>query len=445
MRRLRALSDLDRALARNVLLVSLFVAIAGVARLGQEMAIAWKFGAGAEVDAYYFVSTFLNWPVGVWFSVLVVVVVPTEATLRRKGPGELMQFRSELFGLTLAAALVVTLVTLAAFGGLLYAGRLGLSHDVQDAAVATLPALAWLVPLGLPIGLLSAWIIAAGRHTNTLIEATPAIVVIVLLIAVPGPTFAVLLWGTAIGFAARLLVLGALLRWRNEMPRPRLAFAASAWAGFWKSSAAMVTGQVLITMTALVDQLFAARLGEGAVATLAYANRVILMVQALTALVAQRASLPLLAESFASGGAQAHRAVPRWIAAMLLGGAALAAIGWALARPLVALLFERGAFSPGDTARVAEVLVFGLLQLPFYLAGLVYVSVLAAQGRQATVGIAAALGCAVKLAANWLLVPLLGLGGLQVATAAMYLSTFGFLHWASARLAQRAPTQSGGG
>jgi peptidoglycan biosynthesis protein MviN/MurJ (putative lipid II flippase) len=311
MRRLRALSDLDRALARNVLLVSLFVAIAGVARLGQEMAIAWKFGAGAEVDAYYFVSTFLNWPVGVWFSVLVVVVVPTEATLRRKGPGELMQFRSELFGLTLAAALVVTLVTLAAFGGLLYAGRLGLSHDVQDAAVATLPALAWLVPLGLPIGLLSAWIIAAGRHTNTLIEATPAIVVIVLLIAVPGPTFAVLLWGTAIGFAARLLVLGALLRWRNEMPRPRLAFAASAWAGFWKSSAAMVTGQVLITMTALVDQLFAARLGEGAVATLAYANRVILMVQALTALVAQRASLPLLAESFASGGAQDRGDVAR--------------------------------------------------------------------------------------------------------------------------------------
>jgi peptidoglycan biosynthesis protein MviN/MurJ (putative lipid II flippase) len=435
--RLRAMSDLDRALARNVALVGVFVGIAGVARLAQEMAVAWRFGTGPAVDAYYFVLTFLNWPVGVWFSVLVAVIVPVEARLRREGSDALMRFRAELYGLTLAASLAVTLLTLAVFGGALHAGVLRVPERVREDAMAALPALAWVVLLGLPIGLLSTWIIAAGRQTNTLLEATPALVVVLVLLAVPEPTFVLLLWGTTAGFVVRLVLLQLVLRSRAEVPRPRFGFSAEAWSTFWKSSAAMVIGQVLLTLTALLDQLFAARLGEGGVATLAYANRIILMVQALTALVAQRASLPLLAESFAAGGEQTHRSVPRWTLAMLLGGTVLAVIGSALAVPVVTLLFERGHFSAADTARVSEVLVYGLVQLPFYLAGLVYVSVLVAQGRQSVLMWAGALGCGVKLAANWLLFPVLGLSGLQLATAAMYLSTLSLLYWASARPARR--------
>jgi peptidoglycan biosynthesis protein MviN/MurJ (putative lipid II flippase) len=445
VRRFRAASDLDRALARNVVLVSLFVAIAGVARLMQEMVIAWKFGAGAAVDAYYFVFAFLNWPVGVWSSVLVVLLVPTEARARRRSTAELTRFRSELLGLTLVTSCVVTVAAVVALGGLLQGGSFALSTHVREAAVAAVPVLAWLVPLGLPIGLLSTWILAAGRQTNTLVEATPAAVVIVFLLAAPEPTLGVLLWGTAAGFAMRLLVLGVLLGWRHEVPRPRLSFSAVAWNGFWRGGAAMVVGQVLLTITVLVDQVFAARLGDGAVATLAYANRIILMVQALTALVAQRASLPLLAESFADGGGQARRALPRWTLGMFVGGTSLAAAGWLLADPLVALLFERGAFSPADTARVSEVLVFGLVQLPFYLAGLVYVSAIAAQGHPALVGFAGVFGCVMKLTANWLFFPALELRGLQLATAVMYLSTFLFLHFASRPLAQAARRRSEGG
>lgn len=436
--RLRLTNDLDRALARNVVLVTIFVAIAGVARLAQEMVIAWKFGTGAAVDAYYLVFTFLNWPVTVWFSVLVVVVVPIEARARRLGAGELTRFRSELFGLTLVASLAVTIAAVTTVHGLLQAGRFALSANAREAAVSTVPALAWLVPLGLPIGLLSTWILAAGRHTNTLVEATPALVIIAFLWAAPEPTLGVLVWGTAAGFAARLLVLALLLWWRNEIARPRLSFGSAAWHGFWRSSSAILAGQILMTTTVLVDQVFAARLGEGAVATLAYANRIILMVQALAALVAQRASLLVLAESFVEGGTQAHNAVPRWVLGMFIAGTTIAACGWLLAEPLVGLLFERGQFSPENTARVSNVLVFGLVQLPFFLAGLVYVSALAAQGRQTTIGLAAVAACAVKLTANWLLFPLLGLRGLQLATAAMYVCTFSIFHFASARPAQGA-------
>ena len=249
----------------------------------------------------------------------------------------------------------------------------------------------------------------------------------------PQASIDALLWGTAVGFAARLVVLTVLLGWRNEIPRPRLSFGSSAWRSFWRGSSAILAGQILMTTTVLIDQAFAARLGDGAVATLAYANRIILMVQALTALIAQRASLPVLSESFADGGVQARTTVPRWALTMLLGGAALAAVGWLLAEPLIGMLFEHGRFLAADTARVSEVLAFGVIQLPFYLAGLIYVSALAAQGRQGIIGLAAVAACAVKLTANWLLYPVLELRGIQLATAAMYLCTLSIFHLASRR------------
>src|SRR3546814_4343245 len=51
---------------------------------------------------------------------------------------------------------------------------------------------------------------------------------------------------------------------------------------------------------------------------------------------------------------------------MMGAGAAAVAIAWALAPWGVALLFERGAFTADNTQAVAQVLRWGLLQLPFY-------------------------------------------------------------------------------
>ena len=50
--------------------VALFVLLGSLVRAGKEMAIAYRYGVSAEVDAYLFVFNLVNWPVGVWFSVL---------------------------------------------------------------------------------------------------------------------------------------------------------------------------------------------------------------------------------------------------------------------------------------------------------------------------------------------------------------------------------------
>ena len=102
------------AIAKGMVWVALFVFLGRLAGAAKEMAVAYRYGVGEEVDAYLFVLSLVSWPVGVWFSVLTVVLVPLAARMRQDATAELPRFRAELFGLALLIGL--TLATVAWLG-----------------------------------------------------------------------------------------------------------------------------------------------------------------------------------------------------------------------------------------------------------------------------------------------------------------------------------------
>ena len=95
------------AIARAMSWVALFVLLGSLARAAKEMAIAYRYGVSADVDAYLFVFNLVTWPVSVWFSVLTVVLAPLAARIRQDASEELPQFRSELLGLALLLGLTL--------------------------------------------------------------------------------------------------------------------------------------------------------------------------------------------------------------------------------------------------------------------------------------------------------------------------------------------------
>lgn len=96
---------LDLALARGMLVVALFSVVASTARVAQDAAIAWRYGAGSQVDAYYFVLSLVSWPVAAVLSTLTMRLAPMHASMRLGPPEAAARFRSELFGAVLLAAL----------------------------------------------------------------------------------------------------------------------------------------------------------------------------------------------------------------------------------------------------------------------------------------------------------------------------------------------------
>ena len=125
-------------------------------------------------------------------------------------PGELPRFRGELMGWNLALAIAFGLATWVALPWVFQADWFALSNDIRLEALAAAQVLAMVAPLGIMSSYLSTLVMARGGYRNTLLEAMPAAAILVALFAPAGTVPAPLLWGTVIGFALQMGVLGVV-------------------------------------------------------------------------------------------------------------------------------------------------------------------------------------------------------------------------------------------
>lgn len=418
--RLRNAHPDHHAIALGMAWVALFVFFGKLAGAAKEMAVAWRYGVSEEVDAYLFVFNLVSWPVGVWFSVLTVVLVPLAARIRQGVSAELPRFRAELLGLTLILGVVLAFLAWLGLPLLLRSSWTGLPATSVTIATNMVPTLALLAPLGMLISLFSAWMLAAGRHANTLLESVPALAILVALLAFPGGGVEPLVWGTLAGFAFHLASLAAPLAQRSEIEAPRFTRLSPQWPAFWQGFGIMLVGQALMSFISIIDQFFAASLGTGAIATLSYANRILALILGLGAMAVARATLPVFSQAQAQGGGQLHRVALHWVRLLFVLGVVAMIVGWWLAPWAVELLFEHGAFTARDTEVVTEVFRYGLAQVPFYISSMVLVSLLASQARYRAIAAVAGINLIVKMAANFSIVPWLGMKGMVLGTAFMY-------------------------
>ena len=197
------------------------------------------------------------------------------------------------------------------------------------------------------------------------------------------------------------------------------------WRTLYGALLLVAAGQVVMGVVVPIDQAFAAALGGGAIAAYGYANRIIALLLAFGPVVIGRAVLPVISELAADREFELGRKHSlKWAWLMFAVGIGALLIGWLLAPWVVRLLYERGAFGADESAVVAEIVRYGLLQVPPFLGGLVLVQWFAALRRYDVLLGAAILALAIKLVLNLLLVPGWGMAGLMLASAGMYLGTF---------------------
>jgi peptidoglycan biosynthesis protein MviN/MurJ (putative lipid II flippase) len=430
--RIRAFHPDHLAIVRGMAWVTLFVMLGKLSGAGKEMVLAWRYGVGPEVDGYLFVLNLVTWPLGLWFSVLTVVLVPLAARMRNENPAELPRFRAELLGGAIMLGAVLALVAAVLLPLAIRMQWIYLPPATAAFAGAAVPGLVMLMPLGVLASLFSAWMLAAGLHANTLLEGVPALVIAIAIMAGDGG-IAPLVWGTVAGFLFHMSFLAAPLGKRGEINLPRLSLSSPAWQWFRQGFAIMLLGNALMNLIEIIDLMFLVHLGTGAVSTLNYANRVLALILGLGGTAVSRATLPVFSNANFAGGSfhdrerRIHDVSIRWVYIMLGIGVAALLLVWLLAPLGIRMLFQRGAFNVENTAAVASVLRHGALQLPFFFAGLVLVSSLVARGLHRAVAVLAAINLPIKAAANFLLVPHFGINGIALATSVMYAGSFSML------------------
>jgi putative peptidoglycan lipid II flippase len=416
-------SSPHRRIAFGFVWVGFFVFIGKLAGAAKEMAIAWRYGVSETVDAYVLTFNIATLPVSLWFAVLTLVLLPLLAKLRHQAPSEVGRFQGELVGLTMVGGCLIGLIFWWGFPWLLATGALGLTGGAQIEASSMAKPLSLLLPMGVIISVLSAWLMAFGKHRNTLLEAIPALAILAALAVTKGDISEPLVWGTVAGFGIQVAMLAWPMSWREGLSRPSFKLTSPVWPMFWSGIGIMVIGQALMTITTVVDQVFAAHLDAGAISELSYANRIVSLLASLGAMAVSRSTLPVFADMIGSGRGDVGRTASRWSFLMFTLGLLVIAVSWIASPWIVSLLFERGSFTAEDSHSVSALLRVFLIHLPLYFAGLVLVSLLSAQRAYKAIYTAALLGFLGKCVALILLFPVFGLAGIALSTAVMYLAS----------------------
>lgn len=423
-------SQKNRSILRGMLIVAVFLITAKLLAAGKEVLVAYRFGTSGTVDGYLFVFNLAQWPISVFASVFGFVVIPYFVRLQSEEPDEAVALYHSLIPVVFLLGVTVSLAFAGASWWLIDQNLVGFTGESLTSAEASIPWVAVAIVFAFVSTTFSSWLMSKRKHTNTLLEATPAVAIALSLLfwsVDPGEDWPVLplAVGTSVGFFIQALLLSRFSGAGIGIAlRP---MGAKHWAAIRKSFGVMLLAQVVITTSGLMDQFFAIRMGEGVLASYSYAQRVMALVLGLSAVVVGRAMLPEL--SGIKDPRESYQVAKRW--AIWLG--ALGAAGTILlavfSETAVSLLFERGAFTSSDTDVVSQTLALLGTQLPFYLFGIVFVQWIGANGKPRILLFAAFAGIVAKLVGVSILFDWEA-AGLAISTAAMYAasaSAIGFL------------------
>lgn len=384
-----------QSLRRIALVVAVATALSKLAGLVRQQAIAAAFGVGAAYDAYnyaYVLPGFLLILLGGINGPFHSAMVSVLARRPRQEGAYVLAAINTLVG---AGLLGVTVLLLVFAGPLITLVGPGLDATRHDIAVLQLR---WMAPMALFAGLIGLGFGALNAADEFWLPSVSPLLSSVAVIA----GIAVLWWqlGAAITLPTTAVLggvvlagsttLGAVLQWLIQLPalaRQGLQRFQLVWD--WRDPGVREVLQVMgpatlssgmLQINVFVSLFFASGI-PAAAAGLGYAN---LLVQTPLGLLSNALLVPLL-PVYARLTAPDDRPelVGRIRQGLMLSNASMLPLGAlmvALALPIVALIYERGAFNAGAAKLVGNLLMAYGIGMPAYLARDVLVRVFYALG-----------------------------------------------------------------
>lgn len=397
----------------------------------KEMVIAHGFGVGALVDAYLIamlLPTIAIHSVATSFS---TAIVPVYVRVKRnKG----LKAATQLFSSAMiigGLCLVVVLALFYAIGPVL----LALISTKYTSEIQT--SIFWMFLLLLPMVFISgirlmysAIINAEMRFATVALAPIITSIATIAAIALFASKFGIytLVLGIVGGSILELALLALACRKHGLPIIPRWFGLSSDLRAVIRQFSPLVFGALLLSCNAIVDQAMAAALGDGSVAALAFGNKIVALCVGLGTTALATATLPYFSAMVAGkdwlGVRHTLRVYARLLALITIPGTAIL-IFWSDA--LIALIFERGAFSSADTVLVGRVQAYYLLQVPFHVISMLAVRLIIAMERNKVLMWGTVISVVLNVTLNYVFMQIMGVAGIALSTACVYVVSFVYL------------------
>ncbi len=411
-------------LARAALVTGVLTILCKGIGFAKELVVASQFGIGATLDSYLVAVVLPNLAVNVFAQSFATALVMKYVQDRTNSGDETarQQFSASMFwGAAFVVAVSVTGVVL---GPLLLPW---LSPGFRPEVLASTQRLVWLLfPYSVLAGTSAIWssiLNARGRFFASAVS--PGVISLAVIVAVTCWRITdarILVGGLTAGALIDLAILGYCLRWEGLPLVPSVGRWQPEHCWIAAQTLPMIAGSTLHFCTVMVDQSMASTLGEGSVSELNYGNRIVAMIVGLIALPMGKILFPHFVQLIeARKWKELQLFLRRSVRVLLAFSIPITIFLATFSVPIVTWTFRRGQFTSEMATRVAAVQVMCALQIPFYLWSVLLARLtVALQMRRVIVG-CGVMNLSMNIAMNYLLMKPLGVTGIALSTALVYL------------------------
>jgi putative peptidoglycan lipid II flippase len=404
----------------------------------KEIIVAHQFGTSDALDAFLIAFLLPQFAMTLIGASLNYALIPTYIQVReQEGDRAAQQLLSSVMvlsiGFLVAMSVILALTasyTLPLVASGFTAEKLALAHSLYYVLLVTLVL----------SGLATTWgaiLNAENRFALAAVVPMATSIMTILVVVIMAKQ-----WGSyalVVGVVGGALIETGLLGWglirAGVSLVPRWCGASPAIKQVLGQYAPMVAAAFLMGGTAVVSQSMAAMLDPGTVSALTYGNKVTSLLLGIGAMAVSTAVLPHFSRMVAVTDWEGLRHTLLTYSRLLLMVTLPLTVGLIyFSEPVVALLFQRGAFTEADTHLVGQVQAMYLLQVPVYVLIMLYARLIAALKATYLMIWGNIINLSVCIVLTYALMPRFGVVGIALATSLMYLVSTAFLSLVSLRL-----------
>ena len=431
----------NRRIFAAIISVGGFTIMVKLAAIAKQLVIASGFGTSDALDAFLIAFLVPSFAINVAAGSFNAALIPTYIEVREREGQDAAQ---RLFAsvMVLSTLLIIALSGVLALLSPYFIPIIGSGFSPEKQAL-TRSLFFVTLPVLVISGLATIWASILNAEERFALAAVAPIMIPAVAVA------AILLLGTkwgiyalAIGTVGGGLLEAALLARglkRQGFPLfPRWYGLSPAVKQVARQYAPMAAGALLMSSTEVVDQSMAAMLGPGSVSALSYGNKVVSLIIGIGSLSLSTAIFPHFSRMVASNDWTGVRAtVKTYVRLVLLITVPMTLAVFYLSDPVVAFLFERGAFTSGDSRLVGQIQALYILQLPFYIMGIMIVRLISAFKANHILMWGAVISLILNIFFNILFMRLMGLKGIALSTSCVYMFSLLFLGYFASVIMRR--------
>jgi len=425
-----------RGIVNVTLTVAALTAVVKAGSVFKELVIAGRFGTSDDLDAFLISVLVPSATITIIAGSFSAAFIPLYIRLRQhEGEKVAQNLLREVMGWALPLLALTTALIIA--GAPIYLPVIGSGFTIEKLHL-TFVLLCLNAPIVMLSGMAVIWSAALNTEGHFALSAISPLgisilTILLLWLAPSGRSFA-LIGGVVGGAAFEMFLLGLALRRKGFSLYPRWPRLSPNVRRLARQYGPVMGGAIVMSGNSVIDQAMAAMLPAGSVAVLSYGNRVVQFCIMLSAAALGTTLIPYFSRLAADRKwDELNRIVHRSLRLTLLLTVPLALLLFFCSEPLVNLLFRRGAFTASDAHTVGKVQAFYALQIPSFIAGTIVVRLIQSIQANRILLWVASINLIMNISLNFLFMRWLGVAGIALSTAVVFLFSTTFCYFAAVK------------